>query len=152
MPSLGTRSRYDRDGRDADPIVAAAARRCRADRMPGRTDTPLLDLVDIPILARVNPSVAITDPVAVRWPFRFSISDRACLVLTVKLAVLVAVAPGVVTETCPVVAPWGRGRDLGARVHRERTGADLVEPDGGRSGEASPGDHDGGPNRTARCG
>jgi hypothetical protein len=61
--------------------------------MPGPTDTPLLDLVDILILAGVNPSVAITDPVAVGWPFRFSITDRVCLVLTVKLAVLVAVAP-----------------------------------------------------------
>ena len=38
--------------------------------------------------------------------------------ITVKLPALVAVPPGVVTLTVPVVAPSGDGRgDLGGRVH-----------------------------------
>jgi hypothetical protein len=52
-------------------------------------------------------SVALTWPRATRCLRRLRVTDRACSTLTVKLAVLVTVPPGVVTLILPVVAPVG---------------------------------------------
>ena len=54
----------------------------------------------------VNPSLALTTPLATRCLFSFSVTLLECEVLTVKLDVLVAEPSGVVTFLIgPVVAP-----------------------------------------------
>jgi len=62
-----------------------------------------------PLSQAANASLADTAPLADRCPRRFSVTERSCLVVvvTVKLAVLVTVPSGVVTEIGPVVAPVG---------------------------------------------
>jgi hypothetical protein len=55
----------------------------------------------------VNPSFALTTPLATRCFLSFSVTLLECEVLTVKLDVLVAEPSGVVTLIGPVVAPAG---------------------------------------------
>jgi hypothetical protein len=55
----------------------------------------------------VNPSPTLTTPLARRCFFRLSVTLLGCVLLTVKLVVLVAEPPGVVTLIGPVVAVEG---------------------------------------------
>jgi hypothetical protein len=55
----------------------------------------------------VNPSLALTTPLATRCFFSFSVTLLECVLLTVKLVVLVAEPSAVVTLMGPVVAPAG---------------------------------------------
>jgi hypothetical protein len=55
----------------------------------------------------VNPSLALTTPLATRCLFSVSVTLLKWTLLTVKFVALVAVPPGVVTEILPVVAPVG---------------------------------------------
>ena len=55
----------------------------------------------------VNPSPTLTFPLALPLFFSFSVTLLECVLLTVKLVVLVAEPPGVVTLIGPVVAVEG---------------------------------------------
>ena len=96
-----------------DLVSPARIRRGVTNCSPAPAQPPLLDLDTHPThtltppTQAANPSVAVTAPRPVRCPIRFSVTDRGWNVTTVKLAELVAVPPGVFTETCPLVAPVG---------------------------------------------